>query len=92
MNIETVKKEKNAAKIELKDASVGFAHMIKEELWNDKRVDEAAAMKEHPYMENPKIYVKTKRTSPERVLKDAAKELSNKTKDLKTNFKRAFKK
>jgi DNA-directed RNA polymerase subunit L len=91
MELNVLKKEDNLLKIELKGESIGFTNLIKEELWNDNSVDEAACIKEHPYMSEPKIYLKTKRKDPKNVLEDAIKRIEVQLKDLEKEFKRALK-
>ncbi len=92
MELKVLKKEGNLLMIELKGESVGFANLIKEELWNDKHVDEAAYIKEHPYMAEPKIYVRTKGKSDPRVATErASKRILVKLEDLKKEFKMALK-
>ena len=91
MELNVLKKEDNLLKIEFKGESIGFVNLIEEELWNDNSVDEAACIKEHPYMSEPKIYLKTKRKDPKIVLEDAIKRIEVKLKDLEEEFKRALK-
>jgi len=92
MELVKIKEDSDTIEIELRGESVGFANLIKEELWNDKNVDEAAYIKEHPYMAEPKIYVKMKGKSSSRVaLQRAVKRLYVKLKDLEKEFKRALK-
>jgi len=92
MELIKIKEGKNIIEIELKGGSVGFANLLKEELWNDKNVDEAAYIKEHPYMAEPKIYVKMKgKSSPRVAIERAVKRLQVKLKDLEKEFKRALK-
>ena len=92
MELNKIKEDSNTIEIELKGESVGFANLIKEELWNDKNVDEAAYIKEHPYMAEPKIYVKMKgKSNPRIALQRAVKRLQVKLKDLEREFKRALK-
>ena len=91
MELNVLKKEKNILEIEVKGESIGFVNLLKEELWNDKNVDEAAYIKEHPYMSEPKIYVKTKGKDPKVVLQNAIKRIETQLKDLKDEFKRALK-
>jgi len=91
MELNALKKEDNFLEIELKGESIGFANLIKEELWNDNSVDEAAYIKEHPYMSEPKIYLKTKRKDPKIVLENAIKRIEVQLKDLEKEFKRALK-
>ena len=92
MELKTIKKKKNLLEVEVKDESVGFVNLIKEELWEDKNVDEAAYIKEHPYMAEPKIYVKMKGKSDPKVALDRAnKRILVKLKGLKGEFERALK-
>ena len=91
MELNALKKEDNFLEIELKGESIGFANLIKEELWNDNSVDEAAYIKEHPYMSEPKIYLKTKRKDPKIVLENALKRIEVQLKDLEKEFKIALK-
>ncbi len=92
MELGKIKEDSNVIEIELRGESIGFANLIKEELWADKNVDEAAYIKEHPYMAEPRIYVKMKGKSSSRVgLQRAIKRLQVKLKDLEREFKRALK-
>jgi len=93
MELNKIKEDANIIEIELKGESVSFANLIKEELWNDKNVGEAAYMKEHPYMAEPKIYVKMKgaRFNSRVALDRTVKRLQVKLKDLRKEFKRALK-
>ena len=47
MELKKIKENGNMIEIELRGGSIGFANLIKEELWNDKNVEEAAYIKEH---------------------------------------------
>lgn len=92
MELNKIKEGTNMIKIELKGESVGFVNLIKEELWNDDNVDEAAYIKEHPYMAEPKIYVKMKgKSNPRVALERTVKRLQVKLKNLEKEFKRALK-
>jgi DNA-directed RNA polymerase subunit L len=91
MKLNAIKGDKNLLEVEVGGESVGFVNLIKEELWNDKAVDEAAYIKEHPYMAEPKIYLKTKEKEPKSVIQNAVKRIMVKLKDLEKEFKRALK-
>lgn len=92
MELNKIKEDSNMIEVELKGESVSFANLIKEELWNDENVDEAAYVKEHPYMAEPKIYVKMKgKASPRVALERALKRLEVKLKDLEKELKNSFK-
>ena len=92
MELKKLKSGSGLLELEIKGEDVGFTNLIKEELWNDKQVSEAAQIKEHPYMAEPKIYLKMKgKTDPKVALKNAQKRLVVKLKDLKGEFQRALK-
>jgi len=91
MELNKIKEDGNTIEIELRGESVGFVNLIKEELWNDKNVDEAAYIKEHPYMAEPKIYIKMKgKSNPKTALQRAVKRLQVKLKGLEKELKRAL--
>lgn len=91
MKLKILKQDKNLLEVEVEGESVGFVNLIKEELWEDKNVDEAAYIKEHPYMAEPKVYLKTKKKKTKRALNDAIKRISAQLKEFKGEFKRALK-
>ncbi|MEM5777195.1 MAG: DNA-directed RNA polymerase subunit L [Candidatus Aenigmatarchaeota archaeon] len=92
MEVKVLKQEKDSLFVELEGDTIGFANLLREELWENKDVDEAASIKEHPYMSEPKVYVKTKGVSPKKVLLDVAKSLQNKVKELEKEFQMNIKK
>ena len=81
MKLNLVKKEKDSAEVEVIGETLAFVNAIKEELWNDPNVLEAAVIREHPYLANPKIWIKS--GNPIKALKDAAKRLETKVKEMK---------
>ena len=92
MKLKTLKEGKNLLFVEVGGESIGFTNLIKEELWNDKNVDEAAHIKEHPYMVEPKIYLRTKgRINPKKAIEKANKRILVQLKNLEKEFKRALK-
>ena len=78
--------------IEFDGETVAFANMIKDKLWEDPSVKEAATIKEHPYLSKPKILVETSRGSPQTALEKAADKLMAETKEFRDKFKDALKK
>jgi DNA-directed RNA polymerase subunit L len=92
MELNAIKKDDNSRVIEFKGESFSFVNLIKEELWNNKDIDEAACIKEHPYMAQPKLYIKMKgKQSPEVQLKKAISEIQTQMKELKEEFNKALK-
>lgn len=92
MEVKKVKGESDTLFVELKGDTIGFANLIREELWNDENVLEAASFKEHPYMAEPKIFVKMKgKTKPEKALKDAASRIESKLKTFRKEVEGSMK-
>jgi len=92
MEVKKIKDENGVLMLELEGESKNFANLLREELWNDKDVSEVAAIKEHPYMEQPKLFLKMKgKNKPQKSLKDAAKRMEVKVKELEKEFSRALK-
>jgi DNA-directed RNA polymerase subunit L len=93
METTVVKEEKDSILLELKGETRSFANLIREELWNDSNVLEAAAIKSHPYKSEPRIFVKMRgRSDPKKALKEAVKRLNLKLKTLDAEMSRALKK
>ena len=91
MELRVVKKEDKGLVIEVQGETIGFINAIREELWNDKSVLEAAFRKEHPYLAEPKIIVKTSRGEPEDALEKACERLIEKLEEFKEKFKEEIK-
>jgi len=92
MKLKSLKQDKNLLFVEVDGESVGFVNLVKEELWKNKNVDESVYIKEHPYMAEPKLYVKMKHKSdPKKAIVKANKRILVQLKDLEKEFKRALK-
>ncbi len=93
MEVREVKSDGNTILVELKGDTIGFANLIRDELWNDENVEESASVKEHPYMAEPKVFVKMKgRAQPQKALRDSANRVQVELKELRKEFETAFKK
>ena len=93
MEVTVIKEEPGTLLIELRGETKSFANLIREELWNDPNILEAAVIKEHPYKSEPRIFVKMKgRSTPKKALEKAAKRIQNKLKEFDTEFSRHIKK
>ena len=92
MELKTVKEEEKKLVLELNGETLAFAHLLKDELWKDSSTKEAAAIKEHPYLEEPKVLVVTSRGSPKTALEKASERIIEQTKELREKFKDALKK
>lgn len=91
--MELKKLEENGKRltVELEDETLAFANMIKDKLWDDAGVKEAATVQEHPYLSKPKILLETSRGSPHDALEKAAEKLLDDAKEFKDKLKEALK-
>jgi DNA-directed RNA polymerase subunit L len=92
MDLKVVREDEKTLILEMKGESTSFANLLREELWNDKSVSEAAHIKEHPYLSEPKVFIKVNRGSPRTALEKAATRIEDQVKEFKEEFKRALKK
>ena len=92
MQLRIDKEKENEILLEIKGETVSFANLIRSELWNDKSVVEAACMKEHPYLAEPKIFVKVDKGSPITALDKAATRITDQAIEFREEFKRSLKK
>jgi len=87
MELKVVKEDEKTLVLELKGQNTTLTSLIKDELWNDKNVSEAAQIKEHPYLSEPKVFVKVKRGKPITALKKATVRLISHLDEFKDKFK-----
>jgi DNA-directed RNA polymerase subunit L len=92
MEIKVVSEDEKKLVLEIPNESVGFTNLLRTELWNDSGISEAANIKEHPYLSQPKVFLKVSRGSPRTALEKAAARIAEQAKDFKEDFCRALKK
>ena len=92
MELKKIKEDKNTLLLEIGKETFTVTNALREELWNDKNVTESAQVREHPYLSQPKIFVKTSSGSPETALEKAAARVSTQAKEFQSEFKKAAKK
>jgi DNA-directed RNA polymerase subunit L len=92
MEVKITKEEKDTILVELGGETISFANLLRQESWDDKSTSEAAHMKEHPYLSQPKVFVKSSRGSPREILEKSAERIADQTKEFKEEFKKALKK
>ncbi|MBI4010415.1 MAG: DNA-directed RNA polymerase subunit L [Candidatus Aenigmarchaeota archaeon] len=92
MELKKLKEDDKTMLVEVVGESFTLTNAIREYLWDDKSVSEAAQIKEHPYLSQPKIFVKTDRGSPVTALEKATEKIVEDTKEFKQKFKEALKK
>lgn len=92
MELKKVKEDEKTLLVEAKGESFTLTNTIREYLWDDKNVSEAAQVKEHPYLSQPKIFVKTSKGSPMAALEKATDRVVDISKEFKQKFKESLKK
>ncbi|MEM5836486.1 MAG: RpoL/Rpb11 RNA polymerase subunit family protein [Candidatus Aenigmatarchaeota archaeon] len=91
MELRKIKEDDKTLFIEAVGETHTLTNTIREELWNDKNVSEAAEIKEHPYLEEPKIFVKVEKGSAREALIKAAERIAEKAQELREKFEKALK-
>ena len=92
MELKKIKEDGNTLIVEVGGETFTVTNALREELWNDKSVSESAQIKEHPYLSQPKVFVKSNRGSPRTILEKTAERISDQAKEFKEEFKKALKK
>ncbi|QQG39478.1 MAG: DNA-directed RNA polymerase subunit L [Candidatus Aenigmatarchaeota archaeon] len=93
MHLKMISKTKNKVKIELGGEGHTFADAMRQELVRDtKKVKNAAYAKTHPEVGVPVLIVETEGDDPIAAVKRAAKNLAERTKEMRMEFEKASKK
>jgi DNA-directed RNA polymerase subunit L len=92
MELKKVKEDDRTLLLEVGGESFTVTNAIREELWEDKSVSESAQVREHPYLSQPKVFVKTERGSPAAAIEKAAERVSSQAREFREEFKKALKK
>ena len=92
MELKKVKEDDKTLLVETVGETFTVTNAIRETLWEDGSVSEAAQIREHPYLSHPKIFVKTSRGSPAAALEKAAEKIESQAKEFQEQFKKAVKK
>ncbi|MCX6820851.1 MAG: hypothetical protein NT016_02795 [Candidatus Aenigmarchaeota archaeon] len=91
MELKSVKESDDTLLLEVKNETVTVTNVIKGELWDDENVKEAAQIKEHPYLAEPKIFVKVSKGKPVVALDKAAERVIKQIDEFSESFKKALK-
>jgi DNA-directed RNA polymerase subunit L len=87
MQLRVVEENKGMLKIEVAGESATLTQLIAEQVWNNG--GEAAALQEHPFMEEPKILVTG--TNPRKLLEKAASSVQDTADKCKEEWNKALK-
>jgi len=88
MNIKVLEEDKEMMKIEFEDETETLTQLLATQVW--KEGGEAAAVREHPFIENPKIVVMG--SNPTKLLNKATTSLEEECEEFKEEFRRALEK
>ncbi|TAL48621.1 hypothetical protein EPN87_00075 [archaeon] len=91
MELKIAKQDDKTLMVEVGGETSTVTHALREALWEDKSVSQAAHVQEHPQMAQPKIFVQVNRGSPEAALEKAAGLVEAQAKEFKEEFKKALK-
>lgn len=92
VELKKIKEDDKNLILEIGGETFSVANALREELWEDKSVSESAQIREHPYLSQPKIFVKTERGFPVAALEKAAERILEQAKEFQEEFKKALKK
>lgn len=90
MPVKVIKNDKNTLIIEVIDESETFLNLLREELWSIDGVKEVAFYRDHPELENPKLFIKMEKGNPKKALEKAISNLIKKLDELKESYLRAI--
>lgn len=88
MKINVLENESELIKIEIED-DLTLVNLLNENLWKQKGLDFAAYKKDHPYLSNPVLMVKSK--NPKKSVVEAAEQIIEDVKEFKKQFSVATK-
>ncbi|HIJ98367.1 TPA: DNA-directed RNA polymerase subunit L [archaeon] len=89
MELKILKEEDNMLQAEVVGETTTFLNLLKEVLYEDKRVKSAAFVVNHPLSGNPQIIVRTESGSPMTALKNAAEKIEKLADEFEEKFKKA---
>jgi len=90
MEVIKIKGDEKSALIEVREETFTLTSAIEEQLWEDKNVSEAASFREHPYLSEPRIWIKVAKGSTKEALENAVDTLIEITKEFREKFKKAI--
>lgn len=86
MDVRILIKEKNVLELELEGGDQSLAQLLAEKLNAEKDVDFAAYKVDHPLIALPRLYVRTKKGDPVKLVLEKLKEIKKDVADFKKQF------
>lgn len=89
MELKILKEENNMFQAEVVGETATFLNLLKEVLYEDKKVKSAAFVVLHPLTGNPQILVQTESGNPRNAIKAAAERVEKMADEFEEKFKKA---
>jgi len=86
MEVKILVNEKNVLEMELGDADQSLAQLLAEKLNDDKDVEFASYKVEHPLIGTPKLYVRTKKGEPVKLVLEKLEEIKGELSEFRKQF------
>ncbi|MEW6748499.1 MAG: DNA-directed RNA polymerase subunit L [Candidatus Micrarchaeota archaeon] len=87
MDVKVLVKEKNMLEIELGGIDQSLAQILAEKLNEDSDVEFASYKVEHPIVASPKLYVRTKKGDPSKLVLEKLDELKKELSGFREQFR-----
>jgi len=87
MDVKILTNEKNVLEMELRGADQSLAQLLAEKISEDKDVEFASFKVEHPIVGEPKIYVRTKKGEPGKLVLEKLDEIKKEVTEFKAQFR-----
>ena len=88
MEIKKIKGDDKQLLIEISGESFTLTTPMAEELWSDQNVVEAAQIREHPYLSEPRIWVKVSSGTAIKSLQKTSDRLIKEVEEFREKFKK----
>jgi DNA-directed RNA polymerase subunit L len=86
MEVKILVNEKNTLEMDLGDVDQSLAQLLAEKLNEDKDVEFASYKVEHPLVAAPKLYVRTKKGDPSKLVLEKLEEIKKEVGEFKSQF------
>ena len=86
MEVKILVNEKNTIELELSGVDVSLAQLLAEKLNEEKDVDFASYKLEHPLIGSPKLFLRTKKGEPMKLVLEKLEEIKKEVSDFRDQF------
>ncbi len=86
MEVKILINEKNTLELELAGGDQSLAQLLAERLNEDKDVEFASFKVEHPIIGNPKVFMRTKKGEPAKIVLEKLAEIKKEVSEFRSQF------